>query len=88
MFRENPDFISIFIVSRYQLIETPTPTNSLNVAYVVIGRYEEGAGYMPMPLGKKRDFRNPRPERRIANRQHRPLHSVCLPQGADRLAEG
>jgi hypothetical protein len=48
-FRENPDFISIFIVSRYQLIETPTPTHELSVAYVVIGRYEEGAGYTPMP---------------------------------------
>jgi hypothetical protein len=48
-FRENPDFTSIFIVSRYQLIETTVPGNEFSVAYVVIGRYEEGAGYMPMP---------------------------------------
>ena len=26
MFRENPDFHSFFVVSRYQLIETHTPT--------------------------------------------------------------
>jgi hypothetical protein len=48
-FRDNPDFTSIFIVSRYQLIETTVPSYELDVAYVVIGRYEEGAGYMPMP---------------------------------------
>jgi len=48
-FHENPDFTSIFIVSRYQLIETTVPANELEVAYVVVGRYEEGAGYMPMP---------------------------------------
>ena len=50
-FRENPDFTSIFIVSRYQLIETTVPGYEFSVAYVVIGRYEEGAGYMPMPSG-------------------------------------
>jgi hypothetical protein len=47
-FRENPDFNSFFIVSRYQLIDNPTPTANVDVAYVVIGRFEEGAGYMPM----------------------------------------
>ena len=49
VFRENPDFSSVFVVSRYQLIETHIPTNSLSVAYTVIGRYEDGAGYTPMP---------------------------------------
>ena len=48
-FRENPDFNSFFVVSRYQLIENPTPSDEMDVAYVVIGRYEEGAGYRPMP---------------------------------------
>ena len=48
-FRENPDFTSVFIVSRYQLIEVTAPTEEIQVAYVVVGRYEEGAGYMPMP---------------------------------------
>jgi hypothetical protein len=48
-FRENPDFSSVFVVSRYQLIETHDPSNSLSVAYVVIGRYDDGAGYAPMP---------------------------------------
>jgi len=55
-FRENPDFISIFIVSRYQLIETTAPTHELSVAYVVVGRYEEGAGYTPMPLVRNVTF--------------------------------
>ncbi len=48
-FRENPDFSSVFVVSRYQLIETHDPSHSLSVAYVVIGRYDDGAGYAPMP---------------------------------------
>ena len=48
-YHENPDFGSVFIVSRYQLIETTVPGYEFGVAYVVIGRYEEGAGYMPMP---------------------------------------
>ena len=47
--RENPDFNSFFVVSRYQLIENPTSSDEMDVAYVVIGRYEEGAGYRPMP---------------------------------------
>ena len=47
-FRENPDFNSFFVVSRYQLNENPTKSAGMDVAYVVIGRYEEGAGYMPM----------------------------------------
>jgi hypothetical protein len=49
VFRENPDFSSVYVVSRYQLIETHDPSNSLSVAYVVIGRYDDGAGYAPMP---------------------------------------
>jgi hypothetical protein len=49
IFRENPDFTSFFVVSRYQLIENSTHSDGMDVAYVVIGRYEEGAGYMPMP---------------------------------------
>jgi hypothetical protein len=48
-FRENPDYSSVFVVSRYQLIETHAPSDSLSVAYVVIGRYDDGAGYAPMP---------------------------------------
>jgi hypothetical protein len=48
-FHENPDFNSFFIASRYQLIETSTPSSELSVTYAVIGRYEDGAGYMPMP---------------------------------------
>ncbi len=51
-FHENPDFNSFFIVSRYQLIETTTPSAELSVVYAVIGRYEEGAGYMPMSSTK------------------------------------
>jgi hypothetical protein len=65
-FRENPDFISIFIVSRYQLIETPTPTHELSVAYVVIGRYEEGAGYTPMPSVRNVDPATPFVSRKAA----------------------
>ncbi|MGA2961958.1 MAG: hypothetical protein ABSD96_09810 [Candidatus Korobacteraceae bacterium] len=49
IFRENPDFVSFFVVLRYQLIETHVPTAQLSVAYTVIGRYEDGAGYTPMP---------------------------------------
>lgn len=48
IFRENPDFNSFFVVSRYQLIENTTHSDGMDVAYVVIGRYEEGAGYLPM----------------------------------------
>jgi hypothetical protein len=52
-FRENPDFNSFFIVLRYQLIENPKPVEDLDVAYVVIGRFDEGVGYLPMPSSVK-----------------------------------
>lgn len=55
-FRENPDFHSFYVVSRYQYIETTTPTAEVEVRYVVIGHYEEGAGYVPMPLMRSVTF--------------------------------
>jgi len=69
-FRENPEFNSFFIVSRYQLIENPKPTDELDVAYVVIGRYEDGAGYMPMPASVKNvtfEMRDQKDELRISH---------------------
>ncbi len=45
--RANPDFKTVFIISRYQVIESAdSPTVRVN--YVVIGRYEEGVGYTAM----------------------------------------
>lgn len=48
--RENPEFKSIFVVARYQVLANPNPTasNSIDVNYLLLGRYEEGMGYVPM----------------------------------------
>ncbi|MGA2988930.1 MAG: hypothetical protein ABSD88_00545 [Candidatus Korobacteraceae bacterium] len=48
-FRENPDFNTVFIVSRCQVVPNKEPSYDINVNYVVIGRYEEGVGYAPFP---------------------------------------
>jgi hypothetical protein len=48
-FRDNPEFHSFFVISRYQLIENSAPSDDMEVAFVVIGRYDEGGGYVPVP---------------------------------------
>lgn len=47
--RNNPDFNTVIIVSRYQVVDNQTPSHFVYVNYVVVGRYEEGLGYSPSP---------------------------------------
>ena len=44
----NPDFSSIYVISRYQVDSPERISMSVPVTYNVIGRYEVGVGYTPM----------------------------------------
>ena len=48
-FRENPDFNASLHRLAIPAHRNSYPSNESNVAYVVIGRYDDGAGYVPMP---------------------------------------
>ena len=44
-FRQNPDFHSIVIVSRYQVPPREESSWNVDVKYWIVGRYERGLGY-------------------------------------------
>jgi len=48
LMRGNPDFNTVFIISRYQIVDRQSPSYDVTVNYIVIGRYEEGVGYSPL----------------------------------------
>ncbi len=48
-FKENPDFASIVIVSRFDVQPRDFASWDMGVNYVVLGRYERGAGYSASP---------------------------------------
>ncbi len=47
--KHNPEFNSIYVVSRYQLIPPDKVGMTTDVSYMVIGRYDLGIGYTPAP---------------------------------------
>lgn len=46
-FRQNPDFHSIVIVSRYQVPPREESSWDVDVTYWILGRYDRGLGYTP-----------------------------------------
>ena len=56
LMRGNPDFNTVFIVSRYQIVPQQTPSYDMTVNYFIIGRYEEGVGYSPLQGTRSASF--------------------------------
>lgn len=53
----NPEFGSIYVISRYQIDPPSRVSMSVPVTYNVIGRYEVGIGYTPMNDTRYVDFK-------------------------------
>jgi hypothetical protein len=48
-FKENPDFSSVMIVSRFDVQPRDSASWNMEVKYVVLGRYDRGSGYTASP---------------------------------------
>jgi hypothetical protein len=47
IFKENPEFSSVVIVSRFDVQPRDSASWDMDVKYVVLGRYDRGSGYVP-----------------------------------------
>jgi hypothetical protein len=47
--KSNPDYSSVYVVSRYQMVAPERPSMAAQVRYWVIGRFEPGIGYSVQP---------------------------------------
>jgi hypothetical protein len=56
-FKHNPDFNSVYVISRYQMTPPDRASMSGSVSYMVVGRYEVGIGYTPMNDNRLVDFK-------------------------------